>query len=162
MTKERRPLSVDSALARIAGQVPGSWAQMARTVGYAERTVRKWGDEDADERVNIPAAIALDILFQQHGGSGQPIYEAYGYLIKASVAASFADQFEILRRAVVVATETAQAQSALMRVALPDATDNDRRIAQRELREAIEVLQGCLLSLEHFLIVPEPHSRAPP
>ncbi len=162
MTKPRAPLSIDSALARIAGQVPGGWAAMARSIGYAERTVRKWGDADAEEEINLRAAIALDTLFQQHGGQGQPIYDAYGLLVGACMAERFIDQFDLLRCAIDVARETGDAEAALMRLALPDAGPGDRLIAQRELMQALDSIRAALLKVTAPAAAPEEHSRAPP
>lgn len=159
MTKERAPISLDAALARIAGQLPGSWADMARLTGYAERTVRAWGDEDRDEQINLPAAIALDIAFQAAGGAGLPCYEAYGYRVGAAQRTSFVNAFDILQLASVVVRETGQAEAALIDAALPDATAGDRREAQRELIEAIESMKRALIVLEQ---VDAPRAQAPP
>ncbi|MCW2412033.1 MULTISPECIES: hypothetical protein [unclassified Sphingobium] len=167
MTKERRPLSIDSALARIAGQVPGSWGAMAKATGYEERTVRKWGDEDQDGEINITAAIKLDLLYQNHGGEGRPIYDVYGLMLGAAVAEAYTDQFEILRRVIRVVKETGEAKSALVQLSLPDATEADRRAAQREVLEALTELKNILPLLEHVERVDwsadsAAQSRAPP
>lgn len=160
MTKLRAPLSIDAALARIAGQVPGGWAAMARSTGYVERTVRKWGDPEDEAEINLSAAITLDLLFQQSGGQGRPIYDTYGLLIGACVAERFVDQFDLLRCAIDVAKETGDAEAALLRLALPDATPADRRTAQAELIEAIDLLKGALLKVT--APAPEEHVRGPP
>ena len=102
MTKDRRPLSIDGALARIAGQLRGSWAEMAVVTGYHERTVRGWGDIDREEKINLPSAIALDLAFQKNGGVGRPLYETYGYLLGLSQQEAFADSFDLLRAAIDV------------------------------------------------------------
>ncbi|MCW2366561.1 hypothetical protein M2336_002779 [Sphingobium sp. B1D7B] len=149
MTKVRRPLSIDAALARIAGQVPGGWKAMGEAVGYEERTVRKWGDEDQDGEVNVPAAIKLDLLYQKHGGEGRPIYDVYGLMLGAAVAEAYTDQFEILRRVINVVKETGEAKAALVRLSLPGATEADRRAAQREVIEALDELKNILPLLEH-------------
>lgn len=156
MTKERAPLSIDGALARIAGKLPGGWAQMAAITGYHERTVRAWGDGDREEQINIPAAIALDNGYQAAGGAGRPIYDAYGCLVGAAERDRFAEPFDILRHAVDVARESGQANSALLEAAMPDATDADRREAQQELIEAIEAMKIALLRLN------PPHIDVPP
>lgn len=158
MTKPRAPLSIDAALARIAGQVPDSWAGMARAVGLQERTVRKWGDEDAEGEINVKAMIALDKLFQQHGGTGFPLYDAYGRILGASLQASFSDKFELLRRLVAVAKETGDAEAALIRYALPDSSETERSSALREVVEALDALQAVVPLLQ----TPEAHERGPP
>lgn len=166
MTKPRRPLSIDAAIARIAGQVPGSWKAMAEAVGYEERTVRKWGDQDDDANVNVPAAIKLDMLFQEQGGEGRPIYDAYGLLLGAAITETYADQFDMLRRLIRVVKETGEAKLAIAQLTLPDATPADRRVAQKEVIEAITELKNILPYLDPalgaMLTAPEELSRAPP
>jgi hypothetical protein len=148
MTKQRAPLSIDAALAKIAGQVEGAWKTMAREAGYEERTVRKWGDEAQEGEINIKAMLRLDKLYQEHGGEGFPLYETYGLLLGAPAAASYADQFEILRRVIKVAKETGEAEAALVRLSLPDASEADRRDAQREVLEALDELKNILPLLD--------------
>lgn len=162
MTKVRAPLSIDAALARIAGQVEGGWTTMAADVGRAERSVRRWGDKDAREKINFDAMLQLDLLFQRHGGEGFPVYEAYGQLLEVAVADRFVDQFEILRRASALVKETGEAEAAILRYALPGANEMDRREAQRELIEAIAAARQMLPLLEIAPSAPEPHSRGPP
>lgn len=163
VTKERAPISLDAALARIAGQLPGSWADMARRTGYAERTVRAWGDEDRDEQINLPAAIALDIAYQAAGGAGWPCYEAYGYMIGAAQRDRFVNAFDILQLASIVVRETGQAEAALIDAALPDATPGHRREAQRELIDAMEAMKRALLTLEQVdAPTAPPRITAPP
>ena len=159
MTKDRAPLSVDGALARIAGMLPGGWAEMAHLTGYAERTVRAWGDVDREEQINLPAAIKLDIAYLAAGGEDKPLYETYGYQLGLSIKERFASSFDILRLAVDVVREVGEAQTALMEACLPDATRLDRREAQRELLEAMEVMKRAVLNLD----LPElPRAAAPP
>lgn len=159
MTRERAPLSLDAALARIAGQLPGSWADMAQLTGKAERTVRGWGDADRDEQINLPAAITLDLAYQAAGGAGLPCYEAYGYMIGAAQRGRFANAFEILALAASVIRESGQAEAALIDACLPDATSGDRREAQRELIDAIEAMKRALIVLEQ---VDPPRVTGPP
>lgn len=159
MTKERAPLSLDAALARIAGQLPGSWVQMAEITGYVEGTVRGWGDEARPEKINIPAAIALDLAYQQHGGTDQPIYDSYGLALSLARTEHFADPFCILRLALDVVRESGDAEAALLEAAMPDATGADRREAQRQLVEAMEAMKRALLDLERR---DPPRAIAPP
>ncbi|CAM5279797.1 hypothetical protein [Sphingobium scionense] len=154
MTLSRPPLSLDAALARIAGQLPGDWERMAALTGYQKRTVQKWGafdvasDEGEARDIPMRAAIVLDIEYRRAGGAGRPIYDAYGYLLGVDEEERFADAFDILRHAVDVVREVGQAKAALLEAALPDATDADRRDAQREIIEAIEAMKAALLNLE--------------
>ena len=137
MTKPRAPLSLGAALARIAGQVPGDWAALGEEVGRHARTVRKWGDDDAEDDIAFGAALKLDILFQRHGGQGFPIYEAYGQLLDCAVAHSFTDRFEILRRARdfaqvkaggQISQDVADAAMKMLRVDAAGFDESDRRM----------------------------------
>ncbi|HEX7852301.1 MAG TPA: hypothetical protein VF503_01235 [Sphingobium sp.] len=161
MTKQRDPGSIDEALAMIAGQVPGAWAALAQHVDKAESTVRKWGDKDAEGfDINLPAAIALDILYQQHGGDGRPLYDCYGHLVGVAMAKRFPDHFELMRRTAAIVKEFGEAEAALILAALPGADGDDRRDAKRELLDAYRHIENILPLLEQN--PPEPHSRAPP
>jgi len=82
MTKRRAPLSIDTALARIAGRVEGGWSGMATVTGRKERTVRNWGDPDTPEHIPMDAAIALDLAYVEQGGEGAPIYECYSAILR--------------------------------------------------------------------------------
>lgn len=156
MTKTRTH-SVDGALTLIAGTLPGAWEQMAQITGYHERPVRGWGDPDREEQINLPAAIKLDLAFQAEGGAGQPLYDAYGYLVGLAREDRFCGLFDILRAAIDVVREMGDAKTALMEAALPDATDEDRRDAKREMLEAIEAMKRAMLRLE-----PKPRIITPP
>lgn len=162
MTKPRAPLSIDAALARVAGQVPGGWKAMAEALGRHERTVRRWGDPDFGEEITVSAAIRLEILYQEHGGEGWPIYEAYGLLIGTAAEAHFFDQFELLRRLGELMKENGEAEAALLRLSMPDASSADRDTALRELIESLEAAKRILPMLHDHHAAPEEHSRAPP
>ena len=132
MTKRRDPISVDTALARIAGQA-GGWPAIATHLGYHERTVRAWGDPDREEQISLPAAIALDILFQAHGGVGAPLYEAHGDMVSAAQAEQFADKLDLQRHTIEFMKENSDAEIALLKAAQPDAGPAEQAEAQREL-----------------------------
>jgi len=159
LTKRREPLSIDEAMARIAGKVPGGWIALAKHVGKHERTVRKWGDADTDDEITLSAAIALDTLYQKSGGAGRPLLTAHEDLVDAARAVAFADQFEVVRRLSEFVKESSDAKQALLRIALPDSCISDRHLAQRELMEVREVIDGMLLCLT---AEPSTHSRDPP
>ena len=147
MTKLRSALSIDTALARIAGQLPGGWAEMAGLTGYAERTVRAWGDVDRDENINLPAAVALDIAFQAAGGTGAPIFEAYSDLVRAAQAERFGCKHELHRAAIVLMKENGDAEQALLEAALPGAGPAEVAKAQRELLQARNIGDSVLVRL---------------
>lgn len=144
MTKARAPLSIDAALARIAGQLDDGWNDMAKITGRADRTVRNWGDPDTPESVPIDCAIALDLAYVKSGGSGTPIFEAYAYQLEQAERTRFADRYDLLRRAQAVAKETGEANSAILGAAQPNASAADKRAAQIEITEAIDTLKDVL------------------
>lgn len=135
MTKARAPLSLDAALARIAGQLPEGWDDMARIANRQTRTVRNWGDPDTPEQVPVDCAIALDLAYIAAGGSGAPIFETYALKLELAEADKFGDRHQLLRTAQDVARETGEANAAIIGAAHPAATEADR---QRALREAVE------------------------
>lgn len=146
MTKARAPLSIDAALARIAGQLPDGWRDMAATVSRHESTVRAWGDADKSEQIPLPAAIALDIAFQRAGGEGRPLFETYALLCEVAREQAFASEIELARRACILIREGAQAHEAIVLASLPSATPQCRRNAIRELEDvAREVTHAIAL-----------------
>lgn len=159
MTKRREPLSIDEAMARIAGKVPGGWLALAKHVGKHERTVRKWGDADTDDEITLSAAILLDTLYQQSGGAGRPLLTAHEDLVDAAVAVDFADQFEVVRQLSHFVKESGDVKQALLRIALPDSCMSDRHVAQRELMDLRELVEGLILRLT---AEKSTHSRDPP
>ncbi len=133
MTKLRPPISIDTALARIAGQVDGGWDAMAVHVGYQARTVRAWGDVDRAEQISLPTAIALDILFQSHGGVGAPLFEAHGDMVRIAAGDAFGDKQELRRETIDFMRETNEANLALLEAAEPDAGDAEQVIATKQV-----------------------------
>ncbi|WP_261934629.1 hypothetical protein [Sphingomonas bisphenolicum] len=147
MTKVRAPISIDTALARIAGQVDGGWEAMAVHVGYQPRTVRAWGDADRDEHISLRAAILLDVLFQQHGGTGAPLYEAHGDMVTAAQAIAFADKLELQRETIAFMQENTDAETALLELSLPDAGPAEEARAQREMLQVRQKADEILTRL---------------
>ncbi|HKY80855.1 MAG TPA: hypothetical protein VJM09_05215 [Sphingobium sp.] len=147
MTKRRAPLSIDAALARIAGQLHGGWTEMADVAGYVERTVRAWGDVDREEQINLPSAIRLDIAFQAAGGTGAPIFEAYGDMVRAAQADAFGSKQELHREAIALIKENGEAEMALLEAALPGSGPAEEAKAQRELLEVRSFVDRMLLRL---------------
>lgn len=144
MTKHRAPLSIEQALARIAGQLPDGYADMARRTGHQPGTVRAWGDPDRRERIAVDDAIALDIAYQEAGGTGAPIHEAYTHQLELAHLSHFASRISLGRHAVDVIKEGGEAHAALVRAAQPGATPEDRRHAEVEIGEALETLKRAL------------------
>ena len=113
MTKRRAPLSLDAALARIAGQLPRAWLDMGDLTARAERTVRNWGDPDTREQIPMDCAIALDLAYQQAGGDGAPIFECYAARLELAGVHRFADRIALGRRAADAIRECGEAGAAL-------------------------------------------------
>lgn len=147
MTKQRPPLSIDAALGRISGQLPGSWTEMAKIVARSESTVRRWGDHDAAEQISLPAAIALDIAYQRAGGEGKPIFETYALQVQVASEQAFASEIELARRICSFIREGAEAHEAMLMASLPAATASDRTKAIRELEDVARVVTGVIALL---------------
>lgn len=147
MTKRRPPLSVDAALARIAGQLERGWPEMAEVTSRSEAFVRAWGDPDRREKIPVEDAIMLDLAFRAAGGDGAPIFETYAHQLEAEGGAWFADQIALGRYAAEVIRECGEAGSAVVLSAQPGASAHQRREALREVEEAIGVLTRARLML---------------
>jgi hypothetical protein len=152
MTKVRAPLSLDGALARIAGQLPGSWAEMAKEVDRSERQVRNWGDPDVPDAIPMPAAIKLDLAFQKAGGEGAPIHDVYALLLHTARSDAFADQIDLSRHTAVAIRENAEAACAQIRCTMPGASPNDLAAAVRETEEAINAATATLAVLRRGMM----------
>ena len=142
MTKLRAPLSFEDALVEVASVL--GYQAMSEIAGVQPRTVRKWGDPEAPERCPVEAALEFDIAYQQAGGEGAPLYEAYGALIEATRAQRFSDEAAIARAAIKVIKEGGEAHAALVALSQPGATDADRRAAAKEVQEARAALDQTL------------------
>lgn len=148
MTKPRKPLSVEQALQRIAGQLEGGVEAMGRIAGRQPGTIRLWMDPDRAEQVSLEAAIELDLAFQAEGGTGAPLFEAYATRLQLAEASRFADRGRLLDQAHGVAKEGGEAIAAIILATRPDATPADRREAHREAAEAYEKLRDILPLLQ--------------
>ncbi len=144
MTHRRAPLSVEQALQRIAGQLPGGVEAMAEVAQRQPGTVRNWMNPERDEQVSLEAAIELDLAFQAEGGTGAPLFEAYATRLQLAEAARFADRHRLLDHAHGVAKEGGEAIAAIIAAARPDATAADRQAAHREAAEAFEKFRDVL------------------
>jgi hypothetical protein len=159
MTKARAPLSIDAALARIAGHLPGGFTDMAQIAGRAVRTVRNWGDPDTAEQIPLDCAIALDVAYIAAGGDCAPLFETYSLKLELAHMQRFACNIELARHTADVIREGGEAHSALVRATLPGATDADRADALRECVEAFDILKRTLALLEAD---PTPDQHHPP
>ncbi|MFN3819920.1 hypothetical protein [Blastomonas sp.] len=141
MTKPRAPLSIDAALARIAGHLPGGFDDMAQVAGRAVRTVRNWSDPDTAEQIPLDCAIALDLAYMAAGGECAPLFETYAFKLELAQMEHFACNIRLARHTADVIREGGEAHSALVRATLPGASAADRRIALQETTEAIDFLK---------------------
>ncbi|WP_395391431.1 hypothetical protein WBP07_12515 [Novosphingobium sp. BL-8A] len=142
MTKRRAPLTIDAALARIAGQIEGGWNAMAEAVGRKSGSiVRAWGDPDRREQIPLPDAIALDMAYRAAGGEGAPIFETYAYQLDEAGAFRFANEIALGKLAALVIRECGEATSHLVLSAQPGADVTDHRLTLNQVDEAIEVYQ---------------------
>ncbi|BBC72895.1 conserved hypothetical protein [Altererythrobacter sp. B11] len=162
MTKLRAPLSVDAALARIAGQLPGGWREMAELADRQERTVRNWGDPDTREQIPIDCAIELDLAYQRAGGTGAPIHETYSLQLELAELSRFADRHELLAQAFEVIKEGGEAHAAIVHAARPGATPQDTAEALRECIEAFDALKLILPMLQPPAQLAEGHRPTGP
>ena len=159
MTKARAPLSIDAALARIAGHLPGGYAEMAMLTCRAIRTVRNWGDPDTAESIPFDCAIRLDTAYIAAGGDCAPLFEAYQIQLELAQMERFACNIALARHTAEVIREGGEAHSALVRATLPDATRADRAQAQRECAEALDILKRTMALLDAD---PAPDQHHPP
>lgn len=150
MTKQRAPLSIDAALARIAGHMPGSWGDMAKAADRSEHTIRAWGDPSKSDAIPLPCAIALDVAFRKAGGVGAPIRDAYDALLDVAMADAFGDEIELARATAHAIKETGDAHHALIIAALPGATDEDLATAERESQEGLAALTSATATVKRL------------
>lgn len=148
MTKVRAPLSIDAALARIAGHMPKGYDDLAQVTGRAVRTVRNWGDPDTPEQIPLDCAIALDLAYIAAGGDCAPLFETYSLKLEMASMERFACNIALARHTADVIREGGEAHSALVRATLPGATRADREDALRECSEAMDFLKRVFPLLE--------------
>lgn len=142
MTKRRAPLSIDAALARIAGQLEGGWAAMGEVLGgKSQSIIRAWGDPDRREQIPLPDAISLDLSYRAAGGDGAPLFETYAYQLDAAGAFRFADEVALGRLAALVIRECGEASAHLVLSAQPGADCTDHRLTLGHVDEAIDAYQ---------------------
>lgn len=162
MTKHRSPLTFDAALARVAGQVPGGFAALAKGAprSYAERTVRNWGDPDTPEAIPIDVALHFDMMFAEAGGDGSPFLESFVHQREQAELAYHSARIQLGKHAAEVIRECGEAGSALVTASQPGASPNDRARALKECTEAFEILRQTLPLLTDDAFAGEPLMEA--
>ena len=157
MTKIKAPLSIDAALARIAGQFENGYKDLARIVERHESTVRAWGDAGrSDQQMPMPAAIALDIAYQREGGDGSPLFETFALQVKVAREKAFAGGIALAQRACIQIREGAQANEAIVLASLPSAGPAQRAQAIRELEDVVRESTTTIALLVTGDPLPEP------
>jgi len=160
VTKVRPPISTHQALDRIAGQLPGGWADMARLADRDESTVRRWGDPHHATDVPLNIAVDFDVAFQEAGGTGAPLHDAYANLLNLAVAQTFADKALLLDLTRSAAKESGEAITSLIALCSANPSLEAFFMALRELPEALAAF-NALLPLVDQLARAE-RSRHPP
>lgn len=143
MTKIKPPLSEADALGRITTALPGGLEEAATIVGRTTSTVYKWGNPDLDDSTPIGCAVLLERAYRKAGGQGAPYSEYLAAQVALADAEVFAENLEVHRLAVAVNRAAGEANAELAELALPCATDEDWREAERD----VSTLYGKLTTL---------------
>jgi hypothetical protein len=143
VTLRRAPLTIDAALARIAGQLPAGWSDIAMTVDRSESLVRAWGNPERREQICLADAVKLDIAYRAAGGDGAPLYETYGWQLEDAGMFRFADEIALGRLAATAIREGGEAHAALVLASLPGVDPAHQTQTLREVDEAIASLQSA-------------------
>lgn len=165
MTKLRPPLSIDAALARIAGLLDRGWEQMAEVTGRKIGMIRAWADPQRRERIPVEDAIALDLAYRRAGGEGAPIFECYGAQLDAAGVEWFSSQIALGHEVTRLIKECSEAETATLLASMPGSTARDRTHALREVDQAIAELQRTKIMLSGVPGAPFPDehpSTGPP
>jgi len=161
MTKHRPPLSVDAALARVAGQLENGWDEMAEVTSRKIGLIRAWADPARRERIPLDDAILLDLAYRRAGGLGAPHFECFGARLQAEGLEWFAEEIALARHAATLIRECSEAEAAVVIASQPGATPRERAHALREVEEAIAVLARARTMLSGAAL-PHPPQTGPP
>ena len=145
--KPRAPLTTDQALARIAGQLPAGWVDIAEITGRSESLARAWGDPDRREQIPLDDAIKLDLAYQAAGGRGAPLADSYLFRLELAATVEFSERFELLTHTEGLTRETGEALAALLRACQPHAGPRERKSALKELIDVVEKSKPIIAAL---------------
>lgn len=148
MTAVKPPMTIEAALARIAGQLEGSWAEMAEICNRAPATVYAWGNANMGDSIPMDCAIKLDIAYMRAGGIGAPIKSVYDLKVDCANRMAFAEQAELASLTGKHIKESAEATIAQLLCHQPGATPGDLRTAIRETQESLEATMDTLAALK--------------
>lgn len=142
MTKLRAPISFEDGITRIAGHL--GWAAAAAVIDQKERTLRAYSDPDDPRQIALRDALRLDQAYQRAGGDDAPLLDAFALQLDVAMRESNRCRAELSRRTARLAVEGGQAVSALIVATDPNATDADRALAAREVRENMDAARDVL------------------
>lgn len=147
MTKQRPPLTTGAALDRVAGQLPGGYAELAQRFDLNESYLRAMGDPDRREKICFDAAIAADLIYREAGGAGAPFFETYAWQLDQAGVTRFADEVALARLVGASVRESGEAHAAVIALAQPGADRTTRPSTIREAEEAVAAWNSVLQML---------------
>jgi hypothetical protein len=135
VTKRRPPLTFENALTKTAAII--GWEEVARILGLAERTVRRWSEPDTTASITLEAALKLDIAVIDAGGDEAPFLLCYATRVDMESLAASPGRDALIAAAAEAARESGEAVAAALTAARPGASEADIILAERELEESI-------------------------
>ncbi|APR53344.1 hypothetical protein CA223_05360 [Sphingomonas koreensis] len=133
MTKLKPALSEGDALSRITGPFPGGIKAAAKLVSRDPSTLYRWSDPDLEDSIPLSCAIILDRAHRQAGGLGSPLLEYFAAQLELADAERIAEHIEVHRLAADMNRAAGEANAELAELALPGATEEDWREAERDV-----------------------------
>lgn len=149
MTKQRQPVSFAAAIHRVAGFI--GYKHAGKIVRRAPRRVYAWADPDSDSSPTLRQALALDLAYQQAGGVGAPIIEAYRHQLDGISAKLAADRRALSDEIADAARECGEAIAHSLSLTHDAPTPRDIRRAVAEAEEAHRSTGALLRRLFTFL-----------
>lgn len=147
MTKPRRPLTPQRALARITDLIGFDGA--ADVLGKSEWTLRKWSDPDTGREVSFQAAVRLDAAFRRADGLGSPFLECFAAQLEL-VDDDGDHQTLLLAATAGAAKETGEAVCAAIEAANRSGDPALRMRALIEVEEGIASLTALHASIKRM------------
>ena len=122
MTKLRAPLTIDAALTRAAGLLPGGWASLAELTGRSPSMVRAWSDPDRREQLPLRDALLIDQAVRTQTGEA-PLLGWYAAQLDLSCSPAQPVTADFVSRVAEVVRECGEANAALVEAAQPGTSD---------------------------------------
>lgn len=144
MTKLRQPTTFADATTRVADRI--GFAACADIVGKGERVIRNWSDPDMDRCPTFDEALALDMAYLDAGGGDPPFFAVYAARLERRLSPA-ADSAEIARATGAMAKEAGEAIAASVAASMPGADQRMKVVAEKELDDAIDAMQGLKTKL---------------